>query len=580
MDKIQLNQYIKSIADQIPVVNSFYTDDVYEVWNGGEIRFGSLCFCITSSSISDNTTVWSGLLYYGDRLLEDKSNRDAVQSDSINVINAIMNAIAVDEDIVSINYPTQVELFEQQFADYLAGGYATIQIETENSVSKCGYGYIKEVSGCESAIKELEDKVKDLQSDNKFLEDEVAELSEEVNNKNEEIDGLNNTIVENNNTITNLNNQVTHLETEVDVLEDQVENLTERLENNINPDFTSIGYDMENAGHFFNAEKEALAYAKKIQDEWDPTNGGSVSSDGMFAADYNLVYFPYVDTSKLTRMHSMFHNCKRLTCIPELDTRNATIMSDMFSECKLLRHTPLLHTGNATDMSWMFYNCGSIEQISLSDTSKVTKTRSMFSGCGMLESISPINTENVTDMYQMFYNCGRLSAIPQLNTSNIKDFANLFYGCSSLTTIPQLDTGNATTMSGMVQYCKKLISVPQMDTSKVVSVSSLFNGCESLESIPLLDFSSVTNISSFFGYSDIKTLTDLGGFTGLKINWASYGSLKNCPNLTVQSLLNVFNTIADVNGLGARTLEIGTTNLNKLTDEQKKIATDKGWTLK
>ena len=137
MDKIQLNQYIKSIADQIPVVNSFYTDDVYEVWNGGEIRFGSLCFCITSSSISDNTTTWSGLLYYGDRLLEDKSNRDAVQSDSINVINAIMNAISMDEDIVSINYPTQVELFEQQFADYLAGGYATIQIETENSISKC-----------------------------------------------------------------------------------------------------------------------------------------------------------------------------------------------------------------------------------------------------------------------------------------------------------------------------------------------------------------------------------------------------------------------------------------------------------
>jgi hypothetical protein len=41
----------------------------------------------------------------------------------------------------------------------------------------------------------------------------------------------------------------------------------------------------------------------------------------------------------------------------------------------------------------------------------------------------------------------------------------------------------------------------------------------------------------------------------------------------------VFNTIGDVNDLGGRKLEIGTSHLNKLTDEEKMIATNKGWTL-
>lgn len=137
MNKVELNKYIKSIVDQIPVVNSFYTDDVYEIWNGEEVKYGSVCFCITSSSVGDNTTTWSGLIYYGDRLLEDKSNKDAVQTDAINVISYIMKYILNDDDIVTINYPTQIELFEQKFVDYLAGGYATIQIETENNVGIC-----------------------------------------------------------------------------------------------------------------------------------------------------------------------------------------------------------------------------------------------------------------------------------------------------------------------------------------------------------------------------------------------------------------------------------------------------------
>ena len=69
-------------------------------------------------------------------------------------------------------------------------------------------------------------------------------------------------------------------------------------------------------------------------------------------------------------------------------------------------------------------------------------------------------------------------------------------------------------------------------------------------------------------------LTTLGGFAGLKVDLALFRS----PLLTHDSLLNVINEAADVTA-NPKTLTLGTNNLVKLTDEEKAIATSKGWTL-
>lgn len=75
-------------------------------------------------------------------------------------------------------------------------------------------------------------------------------------------------------------------------------------------------------------------------------------------------------------------------------------------------------------------------------------------------------------------------------------------------------------------------------------------------------------------------------------------AFNNCPNMEFVTLENGFNTnlnisfstlysvetmVAMFNALATttttKTLTLGSTNLEKLTDEQKQIATDKGWTL-
>ena len=202
----------------------------------------------------------------------------------------------------------------------------------------------------------------------------------------------------------------------------------------------------------------------------------------------------------------------------------------------------------------------------------VNQHRSVFDG--------HIDTSNVTDVSFSFQNCSSLAKIPAMNFSSVNNMRSIFNSCSSLISVPQLDTSNVTDFYSCFYGCYTLVSIPQLNTSKARNVGLMFNGCTSLMSIPLLDFGNVNNISNLFGYSDIKTLTDLGGFKNLKIDFKN--GLNRLPNLTVQSLMNVINNLYDFRANGStttKTLQLGTTNLNKLTDEQKAVATNKGWSL-
>ena len=166
------------------------------------------------------------------------------------------------------------------------------------------------------------------------------------------------------------------------------------------------------------------------------------------------------------------------------------------------------------------------------------------------------------------------------DTSKSTNFGQAFYGCSSLILCPNINTSSATSMTYMFYECKELRSIPQLDTSNVIGMSYMFTECRNLRSIPLLDCSKLNVIDYMFGFSNINSITDLGGFKNLRVDFRN--GLYYLPNLTVQSLMNVINNLYDFRANGStttRTLQLGTTNLNKLTDEQKAVATNKGWSL-
>ena len=264
-----------------------------------------------------------------------------------------------------------------------------------------------------------------------------------------------------------------------------------------------------------------------------------------------------LDTSNVTDMNGMFYGCSNLTSIPQLDTSKVTNMRCMFQACRNLTTIPQLDTSNVTDMSKMFSGLYAYDATSTSFYMKLT-------------SIPLFDTSKVTRMDDMFYQCYELTNIPQLDTSNVTDMYHMFYKCENLTTIPLLNTSNVTNMYGMFEGCRNLTSIPQLDTSKVTNMSSMFESCSNLTSIPQLDTSKVTNMGYMFdGCNNLKEIH----MTGMKISF----DISASTNFTESALVEILNNLATVTS--TKKLTMGSTNLAKLTDEEKAIATNKGWTL-
>ena len=165
-----------------------------------------------------------------------------------------------------------------------------------------------------------------------------------------------------------------------------------------------------------------------------------------------------------------------------------------------------------------------------------------FEGCWQ-----PTDSKNVTNMGSMFNGCSKLTTIPQLDTSNVNNMFSMFFGCSSLTAIPQLDTSKVTNMGDMFSGCSKLTTIPQLDISNVNNTLGMFSGCSSLTAIHMININHYLDISSSTKFTR-EALVEIIG------------------NLKAQTRYS-------------KTLTMGSTNLAKLTDEDKAVATGKGWTL-
>ena len=80
---------------------------------------------------------------------------------------------------------------------------------------------------------------------------------------------------------------------------------------------------------------------------------------------------------------------------------------------------------------------------------------------------------------------------------------------------------------------------------------------------------------SYYAFYGCTALEDVR----LGQDWNMSLRLDVSNNLTVDSIVAMFNSLKDLTGTTAKTLTLGSTNLAKLTDEQKAIATNKNWTL-
>ena len=170
-------------------------------------------------------------------------------------------------------------------------------------------------------------------------------------------------------------------------------------------------------------------------------------------------------------------------------------------------------------------------------------------------------------------------------------------------------------LSGIIDRSIQTIEIP--------SVSSIgeyaFSNCISLKSVTIpnsvtgignyafancIGLTSVTignNVTSI-GYSTFTDCTNLTSVTipnsVISMTYSTFMRCRNLENVTfeenfqcsgldlsastkfsVDTMIAMFNALADLTGQQAKTLTIGSTNLAKLSNEQIAIATQKNWTL-
>ena len=210
------------------------------------------------------------------------------------------------------------------------------------------------------------------------------------------------------------------------------------------------------------------------------------------------------------------------------------------------------------------------------DISKLTNFRCMFRNCSSLTSVPELNTQNGTNFSGMFSGCSSLTSVPELNTQNGTNFCNMFSGCSSLTSVPELNTQNGTNFSYMFSGCSSLTYIPALDASNVRYVTTVYDPCYGcgIEKTDENVFKSQTSIY-FGGFKGLKD-HNLRISTNYSLKITNTWTLVACPLFTSESITDIFNNLGTND---ASNIKLIVSQMQPITDEQKAIATNKGWTI-
>lgn len=195
----------------------------------------------------------------------------------------------------------------------------------------------------------------------------------------------------------------------------------------------------------------------------------------------------------------------------------------------------------------------------------------LFAGTGLTEVVEgdiTIDFSRVTDCNSIFNYCPITKVTAKLDLNNVTNCSGIFNGCSFLTDISGFsgELSSATSIYSLFNGCKALTSIPAINAPLATNLAYMFYGCTSLVTLGKISVPKSTNYASMF--NNCTSLANFGGISGLKYSI----SFSSCP-LTVESMVNIFN---EADTVSKQTITLGSTNLAKLTDEQKAIATNKG----
>lgn len=242
-------------------------------------------------------------------------------------------------------------------------------------------------------------------------------------------------------------------------------------------DFSLIGYNKQQTEEVLTILNADLKKSADVVNSWDPKN---TSAANKFHSRTDFSYAPYIDTSNVTNMRSMFYECASLQYIPKYNTSNVTDMSSMFSGCASLKEIPALDTSNVTTMNSMFIDCSSLKEVPVLDTSKVTNMSNMFPSCTKLEKVNGIDFSSLTTAPSSFWGWGSLNNLRKVTLNGKIDFS---WPSSAFDYTPNIDYDSImsilTAMSKTTNTNAKTMAF-NSTTDSTNEITSLIDTCTSL----------------------------------------------------------------------------------------------------
>ena len=172
----------------------------------------------------------------------------------------------------------------------------------------------------------------------------------------------------------------------------------------------------------------------------------------------------------------------------------------------------------------------------------------------------------------------------ELRSENLELPEGTKFAFSTAQYLPYFDTSGVKDFSKMFYCCRNLRDIEEYDTSSAENMTAMFYGCNSLKTIPLIDCGNVIDVTDMLpshlkqGYSSI----DIEGFRDLgKCNYVSGTDCFAVLNSNlIEAATNIINNLYDRAAAGLTTPQaifFDINLLNKLPDEVKATATNKGW---
>ena len=520
---------LQAIAAQEPSVRSVSDGDIYDALNAAvDIKYGVFHITQDTHTTNGDLDVWGLNLFYIDRLLDNGENRLSIQSAGITILENVLKRFA---DTFGAEYLNNIVYtpFTQRFKDNCAGVFCKISISTVMD-NLCA-------EGGKIVLVKNQDKSIDITSNGRY---------------------------------------------------------------NVTPDYgfsglgsVDINVDVQGGGCV--ASEESKTYTANGTYTITPTSGDCISKATVTVNVPSEE--PVLQTKSIDIAENGSYSLAPDAGVDGLSNVNINVDVPPVPITPNLQEKSIEITENGNTIISPAEGYDGLSQVEVitnvlpalqSKTIDITENGSYdvspdmsagfvgLAGVGINVNVPTTAATAYVVPNDMRFQNSTFSTFPAegLDFSQKTDFQSCWYNCFNLSSFPIIDTSNGTNFYFTWGYCI-FTEFPMLNMSNGTNFSGTWIYCSAMTTMPALDLSGGTDFK--YAWKLCNHLTNLGGFGAISADI----DLSASNLLTVDSMMNVINQAADLNILGitGKTMTFGSTNLAKLTDAQKGVATSKGWSL-